>query len=717
MLRRHLESLENRTLFHLELTSAIPNTAVSPGTSVSEINLSNHFDNEDISGTIVRVATDIGNIDFQLFDTGAPITVANFLGYVARGDYNNTVVHRADDNFVVQAGGYKSAVAPLPHIPEQPPIQNEFNANRSNIRGTVAMAKELDKPNSATSEFFINLSDNSNSLDTQNGGYTVFGRVINNTMTVVDAIDGLPKTTVQGLLPDANGQQQLVNLEDFPLFGSTTPSVDSYVGINTISAIPEAGLFNYTVTSSDPELVTPVVENGILRLNYGAGRTGTAEITVTASDENGATAADTFTAGVGVLDVAIGTGGAKAATFTDADGTTATVSLKGGSGTLRFTGSNLSQTNLKSGTVIQGSITDLGINLTGTGVSGALSVRASGGDGVINVNSFTCDAGLKSIAAKSVSLVGNLTVAGNVGKADFADIANSVMSFGGSGGSLALSMRSADTVDIISQIPIKTLKAASFTTGSPDQGVITAPTLGSLQVAGDFTERLNISGVLGSAKIGGAINSFLPWSIAGASGKLIFGSVPEGFVADFHGPIAGLSVAGDFSGDISAVAIKSLAVKGAFSGANLILTGSGSSLGRATVGGAIANSRIQATDSIGSITAGAINASTIFAAVNTDGGILPTSLADFGATPGVITTVTIKGKGGPATFVNANIVGRTIGKLSLGLIQVGNNDVPFGIAADTIASLSASGTAPIKAAKITDSGQSIVQDDFEVRVL
>src|SRR5687767_7711944 len=132
---------------------------------------------------------------------------------------------------------------------------------------------------------------------------------------------------------------------------------------------------------------------------------------------------------------------------------------------------------------------------------------------------------MKSIGAKQVNLVGDLTIAGNVGKADFANVTNSTMSFGGSGGGLALTLRNADAVEIISQIPIKSLKAESFAGGGPDSGAITAPGIGSLTVNGDFNQRLDIAGGLGSAKIGGMINTFLPWNIGGAAGKLTIGSI------------------------------------------------------------------------------------------------------------------------------------------------------------------------------------------------
>lgn len=143
------------------------------------------------AGTIVRVSTSIGDYSIELLDDVAPLTVQNFLNYVAKDDYNGTYLHRVVDNFVVQGGGYgfELFVGPIPIVTD-PPVPNEFNV--SNTRGTVAMAKLGGDPNSATSQWFVNLADNSPTLDTDNGGFTVFGNVLGDGMTILDAIDDLP---------------------------------------------------------------------------------------------------------------------------------------------------------------------------------------------------------------------------------------------------------------------------------------------------------------------------------------------------------------------------------------------------------------------------------------------------------------------------------------------------------------------------------------------
>ncbi|HEX6961255.1 MAG TPA: peptidylprolyl isomerase, partial [Lacipirellula sp.] len=95
--------------------------------------------------------------------------------------------------FVVQGGGFKypSDAVGVQQVPQDPPAPNEPGI--SNLRGTIAMAKLGGDPNSATNQWFFNLADNSENLDNQNGGFTAFGRVVGNGMSVVDAIAALPR--------------------------------------------------------------------------------------------------------------------------------------------------------------------------------------------------------------------------------------------------------------------------------------------------------------------------------------------------------------------------------------------------------------------------------------------------------------------------------------------------------------------------------------------
>jgi len=131
---------------------------------------------------VVALETTMGTIKVQLYANKAPITTKNFLDYVNSGFYSGTIVHRVD--FVVGFGGYTETLAAKP---TGPAIKNESKNGLKNMRGTLAMAR-YDNPNSATSQFFINLKDNTH-LDPSGGGfgYAVFGKVLEG-MDVVDKI-------------------------------------------------------------------------------------------------------------------------------------------------------------------------------------------------------------------------------------------------------------------------------------------------------------------------------------------------------------------------------------------------------------------------------------------------------------------------------------------------------------------------------------------------
>jgi peptidyl-prolyl cis-trans isomerase A (cyclophilin A) len=138
----------------------------------------------------VRLATSMGDIVIQLDAAKAPKTVDNFVQYVKAGHYDGTIFHRVIDGFMIQGGGM---TADMKEKATRPSIPLESRNGLANARGTVAMARTMD-PNSATAQFFINLSDNA-FLDQPNArdgnGYAVFGRVVQG-MDVVDKIKNVP---------------------------------------------------------------------------------------------------------------------------------------------------------------------------------------------------------------------------------------------------------------------------------------------------------------------------------------------------------------------------------------------------------------------------------------------------------------------------------------------------------------------------------------------
>lgn len=156
----------------------------------------------------VVLNTSEGKITIELLNKEAPLSVANFIEYTKSGFYNDTVFHRVIPNFMIQGGGF---TADLGQKETRGTLKNEANNGLRNLRGTVAMARRSE-PDSATAQFFINLSEN-NFLDHQNEtnagwGYAVFARVTAG-MDVVDKIAATATTTV-GPLSDVPAQAIII---------------------------------------------------------------------------------------------------------------------------------------------------------------------------------------------------------------------------------------------------------------------------------------------------------------------------------------------------------------------------------------------------------------------------------------------------------------------------------------------------------------------------
>ena len=149
-----------------------------------------------------------GVITLELEPDKAPKTVANFLSYVNKGHYNNTIFHRVIPGFMVQGGGMEPG---MKEKKGDQPINNEANNGLKNLNYTVAMARAGD-PHSATAQFFINVADNSflnhTAVSAQGWGYAVFGKVVNGT-DVVDKIKAV-KTTRNGYHDDVPVQDVVI---------------------------------------------------------------------------------------------------------------------------------------------------------------------------------------------------------------------------------------------------------------------------------------------------------------------------------------------------------------------------------------------------------------------------------------------------------------------------------------------------------------------------
>ena len=268
--------------------------AVSVGTTESNLNLTNTFDDTRTSGLIATFnfyedsfAQDIRVLLFDQPTDGAPGTVANFIRYVEDGDYNNSIIHRLVQDFVIQGGGFVVNNLQVGNVTPNPPITNEFSDQRSNTRGTIAMAKQAGDPNSATSQWFFNVSDNSSNLDNQNGGFTVFGEVLEEDLTALDALNSLPVF---------NGTTINSAFTDLPLNSSSIQNDNDFIRLENISLNNQTELTFEIENNTNPDFVTASLnDNNELSLTYtNTNAAGFADIVINTTDILGQTFSETI---------------------------------------------------------------------------------------------------------------------------------------------------------------------------------------------------------------------------------------------------------------------------------------------------------------------------------------------------------------------------------------------------------------------------------------
>lgn len=269
---------------------------VAQNASPTTIDLAGVFSDPNLDNSLIRMHTTAGDVNVELFDADTPQTVANFYNYITSGRYNDTIFHRLVNNFVLQGGGFKfdDAANSFPSVTTDPAIKNEFPAvvpaEGVNIAGTLAMAKQPTGPNTATNQFFFNLADNTDNLDNQNGGFTVFGRLKSaSDMTVINNLVGPPtvisdRSSTNGAfddLPLRNYSDAANPTAEFP--NDASPS--NFLRITGIDVVQRDEALTYSVVSnSNTALLTAAVVNNRLTLTYLPGQFGTADIVVRATD-------------------------------------------------------------------------------------------------------------------------------------------------------------------------------------------------------------------------------------------------------------------------------------------------------------------------------------------------------------------------------------------------------------------------------------------------
>jgi cyclophilin family peptidyl-prolyl cis-trans isomerase len=216
--------------------------------------------------TQVRFATTLGNINVTLLPDSAPNTVANFLKYVNRGAYDNSLFHRSVPGFIVQGGGYFVGQDTINPVPADPPIASE--AKVSNTRGTLAMALVGTDANSASNQWYFNLTNNTalDSAQLTGGPFTVFGQASDAaSLAVLDSISAQQLVDVSANAGPAFTSLPVVNFNGALEF-------QNLIYVNSIDAIPPAGLPDYSTTASPAQL------------SIASQQTGTTTLTVTPSN-------------------------------------------------------------------------------------------------------------------------------------------------------------------------------------------------------------------------------------------------------------------------------------------------------------------------------------------------------------------------------------------------------------------------------------------------
>jgi cyclophilin family peptidyl-prolyl cis-trans isomerase len=305
MTRQSIEPLEARIAPAVAILNPLFDIQAGAGATGAVIDLGKLVDPFATNRTVVEFITNLtlpgqtepGKIVVELFDDKAPLSVQNFLRYVASGTYDSAFFHRIFDfgasseagTDIIQGGGFRVS-SMFSHVSTFTTVHNEFDATDpelQNIRGTLAMAKTAISPHTASSEWFFNLTDNSSILGAaNNGGFTVFGRITAG-LDVADAIGQAKKINLGGAFTDLPVQNH----------SSGLPSSSQLIQITDARIVETPGNADGHTFSvvSDSSIVrtrlNPVTNE--LTLTYVRGQAGTANITVTVS-KNGESSTDEF---------------------------------------------------------------------------------------------------------------------------------------------------------------------------------------------------------------------------------------------------------------------------------------------------------------------------------------------------------------------------------------------------------------------------------------
>ena len=273
------------------LSTELPSPKYWLSAESQSIDLNAYFADPDCSRA-VRMTLNVGTVDIILYENATPATVSNFLAYASKDPntgqnrYDGSMVHRSISGFIIQGGGYRlNGGNSFVSVPDFEPVVNE--PGLENVRGTLSMAKLNGDPDSATSEWFINLGDNRPNLDFQNGGFTVFARVAGNGMDVVDEIAALPTGNYSTITVDGIPRSRLLSDCPMNVDTATAPASMQQDKLVVIESVVEVDPLKYSIVSnSDASVAEATLSNGTLQITPLKSGTCTLKVRATDLDNN-----------------------------------------------------------------------------------------------------------------------------------------------------------------------------------------------------------------------------------------------------------------------------------------------------------------------------------------------------------------------------------------------------------------------------------------------
>jgi peptidyl-prolyl cis-trans isomerase A (cyclophilin A) len=705
-----LEVLEPRVLLSAAVADPL-NDLVVMNLSGTAVDLDRHFHDSDITGTVVQFNSSLGTFYVELFNQATPITVNNFLNYVNFGFYSNSFIHRSVANFIVQGGGFIEQPPPPFSITNVTNLSGAGIQNEplfSNTRGTIAMAKIGGNPNSATNQWFFNLGDNSANLDNQNGGFTVFGRVLGDGMDIIDAIAAIPTYDLRTMLSNsAMGELPLIDYTQ----GQTPVHAQlvSFTSIRVVSPVTysivsfdDSPIWNLADTNNDGQQDGVTIDaQGNLQLRL-SGMAGSAKVRIRATDLFGGTIEDEFTIRVAPASGQMG--------VRDENGRVIRVQLRGPGGFSvvqnDLNGSAIESVNVVGSTL--GSVLSIAPVKKGFVTLGDINIVGS------TVAGLTVGGSMFRLAMTRVDLAGDLTITGVVRHIAFRDVTDGSIIISGTGSTPAdavvIRLRDVSESSIVSQIPIRMLRLAGWTDADETPDTVTAPTLTDLHVkgarkrgvAGDFQAGLTLNGtaraitavsqagktftVAGDRRPHFPVGSTV--TVTGSAGNdgtytIAAAALTAGnTVIQVQQDIPSAVVGGTIRSGPELPVLDRVRVRGDVSDASWILHGM---VGRIDVKGQVENLILRAARSLNIFRAARLLGSMLFVGVKDTVTSLPDDAGDFRPGSGLmpfIGSVRVPGfkRSTDPAFVDSMIAAPDVGFVNLGLTQV-DNDGAHGVAA------------------------------------